>query len=213
MVEHATDRVIRVTPRATLDGVLDQLRLAQPGPIILSVDPLSALFATPDHFRALDAVRLARGLSVALATSDPHRTGLALAFGYRVATPVDGPPRPHLSEPRPVLPPAQGTHALVTAAPTADVVAQRPTAPARTRRRVWRVAGGWRIALALTLCLSLVGAGGIAILARVHTAVVTLIPAEQSFSRVVPFAVSVGPTDDPNALQTTPFSLTVAREA
>ena len=84
MVEHATDRVIRITQHSTLDRVLDQLREVPPGGATLLLDPLSVLFATPDHFRALDAVRLARRLSLTIEVQDAHRTGLALAFGYRV---------------------------------------------------------------------------------------------------------------------------------
>jgi hypothetical protein len=54
--------------------------------------------------------------------------------------------------------------------------------------------------------------GGALLVARVHTAEVIVTPAEQSFSRVVPFAVSVLPTDDPNAIQTTVFETTITRD-
>src|SRR5438309_1552078 len=105
MVEHATDRVIHVTARATLDEVLDQLRDAQPGSVLLALDPLSMLFATPDHFRALDAVRLAHGLSVTLVVNDPQRTGLALAFGYRVTPRANVPSGPNRGDTRSATPP------------------------------------------------------------------------------------------------------------
>src|SRR5260370_27270037 len=87
MVEHATQRIIAITARSTLDGLLDQLRDLSPGSLTLALDPLSLLFATPDHFRALDTVRIARHLSITFLVADPHRTGLALAFGYRVRSP------------------------------------------------------------------------------------------------------------------------------
>ncbi|MGI8687684.1 MAG: hypothetical protein ACR2M3_03810, partial [Thermomicrobiales bacterium] len=50
------------------------------------------------------------------------------------------------------------------------------------------------------------------LVARVHTADIVLRPKEESFSRVVPFAVSVEPTNDPNTLQTTLFETPIARE-
>jgi hypothetical protein len=65
----------------------------------------------------------------------------------------------------------------------------------------------------LAVCLMLCGIGsGVAMVGNVHSADVTVRPAEQSFSRVVPFAVSVTPTDDPNTLQTHAFETIIARE-
>lgn len=205
--------VIRVTQHATLDRVLDQLRDGPPGSATLLLDPLSVLFATPDHFRALDAVRLARRLSVTIEVADAHRTGLALAFGYRVRPP--------------------GTHSDDSTAPVPDIqygppnrtgaihVAPRPVAPlledapdhdthrVRVARRPGRML--WIALLSILIILCGIG-GGSAVIWRVHTADVTVRPVEESFSRVVTFAVSVTPTDDPNALQTKMLETTITRE-
>jgi hypothetical protein len=205
--------VIRVTQHATLERVLDQLRDDPSGSVTLLLDPLSVLFATPDHFRALDAVRLARRLSVTIEVADAHRTGLALAFGYRVRPPGNhheggtapvpdiqyGPPNRtgaiHVA-PRPV------------ASPVEDAL-DHDTNRVRVARRSWR--GLWIALLSMMIVLCVVGSAG-ALIWHVHTADVTVQPLEESFSRVVTFAVSVTPTDDPNALQTKMFETTIMRE-
>jgi len=211
MVEHATDRVIRITQHSTLDRVLDQLREGPPVGATLLLDPLSVLFATPDHFRALDAVRLARRLSLTIEVQDAHRTGLALAFGYRVRPLGEHPDHRTTPVPDVQYGPPNRTGAIREAAPLRPVARlERTPAPRaaivpRVRRRL---RGAFFIILAII-------AGVIAAIlgvARVHTAEIVVQPAEAAFSRVVPFAVSVAPTDDPNTLQTTPFETTIARE-
>ncbi|MHB8647115.1 MAG: hypothetical protein ACYDAR_15100, partial [Thermomicrobiales bacterium] len=203
--------MIRVTQHATLERVLDQLRDGPAGSVTLLLDPLSVLFSTPDHFRALDAVRIARRLSVVIEVADAHRTGLALAFGYAVRPPGD-----HAAEgTAPVLDLQAaedgGAHNRATSDGGLALIAPeghpQPIPPPRRPLR-WSV----RIAL-LSVCVVLSGLFAAAFITlNVHTAEVTVLPAEQSFSRVVQFAVSVMPTDDPNALQTTRFETTIARE-
>lgn len=212
MVEHVTDRVIAISPRTSLDTALDQLRDLPPGAVTIILDPLSTLFSTPDHFRALDAVRVARSLAITLAVADAHRTGLALAFGYRVRSPLqDDALRGTLAHP---APPAAGhrTHSLDAPPPAVEA---RPNAPSETDARPMRRGHGrWMwiaglIAAGVVLLAALIGT---IVVGRVHTAEIVIVPAEQSFSRVVQFAVSVDPTTDPNTLQTTPFETTIFRE-
>jgi hypothetical protein len=209
--QYSGERVIAVTARSTLDDVLDQLRDLPPGPVAIALAPLSLLFSTPDQFRALDGVRIARSLAVTIAVDDPHRTGLALAFGYRVR-PREAPKNTQPALARLGVAPVNspnGTHALAERVVTEDdPVDSEHTEMLDARRRspiVWMV--GILVALIVT------GIGGAALLVeRVHTAEVVITPAVQSFSRVVPFAVSVAPTDDPNTMQTTLFATTIARE-
>jgi len=197
-----------------LEYVLDQLRDGPATSATLLLDPLSVLFSTPDHFRALDAVRFARRLSVTIEVTDAHRTGLALAFGYRVRQPgsyagIDTAPVPDLQ-----YGPPNRTGALRAAAPSAKPpVAQPPQDEAAPRvRRRHATRRGVRVAL-LGGCVVVCGLiGAMIVTLRVHTADVTVRPAELSFSRVVQFAVSVAPTNDPNTLQTTLFETTIARE-
>jgi baseplate J-like protein len=214
--------VVRVTQHATLERVLDQLRDGPPGSVTLLLDPLSVLFATPDHFRALDAVRVARRLAVTIEVADAHRTGLALAFGYRVRQPGNYPEEGTAPVPDIHYGPPNRTGAMhgQQAAGSGrraveDGIASRisprtpnselPTARSFPRRGFW-------IGV-LILCFALGGVGsGAAVVGRVHTADVTVRPVEQPFSRVVQFAVSVTPTNDPNALQTKTFEKTIARE-
>lgn len=212
MVEHATDRVMRITQHTTLDRVLDQLREGPSGGATLLLDPLSVLFATPDHFRALDAVRLARRLAITIEVRDAHRTGLALAFGYRVR-----PPRDHADNRTAPVPDVQygppnrtrgmraGGSPTVRVAQPPRAVTPRAVARPRSRRRLNAL-----LVVALTVVAGLIAA--LLVVVQVHTADVIVQPAEASFSRVVPFAVSVTPTDDPNTLQTTPFETTLVRD-
>ncbi len=224
MVEHTTDRVMRITQHSTLDRVLDQLREGPSGSVTLLLDPLSVLFATPDHFRALDAVRLARRLAVTIEVQDAHRTGLALAFGYRVRPPGDHPP--HRTMPVPDVqygPPnrTRGIGAVTSQRAAVETGGRRQVAPvvdASARQRARRSAGGReggaRSSLLIALCSLLVAliAFCALLIARFQTADVFVQPAEESFSRVVPFAVSVTPTDDPNTLATTSFETIIARD-
>ncbi|MCA1669002.1 MAG: baseplate J/gp47 family protein [Thermomicrobia bacterium] len=215
--------LIRVTPHATLDRVLDQLRDGPPGSVTLLLDPLSVLFATPDHFRALDAVRVSRRLSVTIEVADAHRTGLALAFGYRVRAPGDYPAR----DTAPVNDIQYGPPNRTGAVPVqVGAVGSRQSAVARsqhpshqevarnthTTRKASAVLRRLRVALLVVgVALCTVVAAGV-IVWNVQTADVSVQPMEQSFSQVVPFAVSVAPTNDPNTLQTTPFETTLTRE-
>jgi len=212
MVEYATDRVIRITQHTTLDRVLDQLREGPSGNVTLLLDPLSVLFATPDHFRVLDAVRLARRLAITIEVRDAHRTGLALAFGYRVRPPGDRADNRTAPVPDVQYGPPNRTRGMrADVAPTARVARSPPAAAPRTvarprsRRRLNAL-----LAVALAVVVGLVAA--LLVVAQVHTADVVVQPAEASFSRVVPFAVSVTPTDDPNTLQTMPFETTLVRD-
>jgi hypothetical protein len=210
MVEHATERVIAVTPRSTLDSVLDQLRDLPPGPVIIALAPLSLLFSTPDQFRALDGVRIARSLAVTIAVDDPHRTGLALAFGYRVRPREAPQTRPDLA--RQSAPPTispNGTYGLAERVVEEDDAADFAETEQRNAPRLR--SSVLKVGLIIALIVVAIG-GGVLLVGRVHTAEVVISPAEQSFSRVVPFAVSVAPTDDPNTMQTTTFSTTIARE-
>ena len=221
MVEHATDRVIRVTQHATLERVLDQLRDGPSGSVTLRLDPLSVIFATPDHFRALDAVRVARRLSVTIEVADAHRTGLALAFGYRVRPPGAYPERDTAPVNDVQFGPPNRTGAIRVAPPHAappipsplDDETEYVRLPRRQRRERPSVSrGAMRFGL-LGLCVLICGIVGLTVLvSRVHTADVMVQPKEESFSRVVPFAVSVTPTNDPNALQTTLFETAISRE-
>ncbi|MGI8854216.1 MAG: baseplate J/gp47 family protein [Thermomicrobiales bacterium] len=217
MVQHATERVIAVTPRSTLDGVLDQLRDLPPGSVILALDPLAVLFSTPDHFRALDGVRVARALNVTIAADDPHRTGLALAFGYRVRPRSVSTHRPDLIRPRETVESLNGTHRLaegmIDDTERPDVRSQKPDADPFLPTGIWHPASGfWKAGIIIAVCVAAIIGGGALLMWRVHTAEVVITPAEQSFSRVVPFAVSVLPTDDPNAIQTAVFASTIARD-
>jgi len=221
MVEHATDRVIRVTQHATLERVLDQLRDGPSGSVTLRLDPLSVIFATPDHFRALDAVRIARRLSITLEVADAHRTGLALAFGYRVRPPGHYPERDTAPVNDVQFGPPNRTNAIRVAAPrAAPSVASPPDDETEYVRFPWRQRrarppvsmGAMRFGL-LGLCVLICGIIGFTVVVlHVHTADVVLQPKEESFSRVVPFAVSVTPTNDPNTLQTTPFETPITRD-
>jgi hypothetical protein len=207
-----TQHLVVISARSTLDGVLDQLRNMPPGPVVVVLTPLSTLFSTPDHFRALDAVRVARSLAITLAVTDAHRTGLALAFGYRVRPhTVDDDRRGTMSHSAP--PGAEyGTHPL---SPAPSVVEDSPfTYPKTDDIRMHRVGSGWmwKAGLIASVALLLVAVIGMAVVGRVHTAAVVVVPAEQSFSRVVQFAVSVLPTDDPNTLQTTFFETPISRD-
>lgn len=213
MVQHATERVIAVTPRSTLDGVLDQLRDLPPGAVILALDPLAVLFSTPDHFRALDGVRVARSLSVTIAADDSHRTGLALAFGYRVRPRSVPTLRHDLIRPREPVESPPGTDRIAEGVIAETEIAERRSPkPEANREHRPPVPGFWKAGVVVAVCVAVVFGSGALLMWRVHTAEVAITPAEQSFSRVVPFAVSVLPTDDPNAIQTTVFEITVARE-
>ncbi len=213
--------LIRVTQHATLERVLDQLRDGPSGAVTLLLDPLSVLFATPDHFRALDAVRIARRLSVIIAVADAHRTGLALAFGYRVRQPDNDPADDTAPVPDIQYGPPNRTGAILAVAQPGSGFEVRGSTFAvgtdRTPNREPRTPNPelrtrlWAVALAVSLLLSALGGSGIVVW-NVHTAAVTVRPAEEQFSRAVPFAVSVLPTDDPNALQTRSFDTTIARE-
>ncbi len=220
MVEHATERIIAITAHSTLDRVLDQLRDLPPGPVALLLDPLSLLFSTPDHFRALDTVRVARRLAITILVADAHRTGLALAFGYTARPPRTGDrsataPVPDVvrSSPigtRPLHPRFSAPLSAVEPSPHAADTISEEEIYLRARRGYRWV---WKSLLAACAVLIVLAIGSTALVGRVHTADVTLIPAEQVFSRMVPFAVSVAPTNDPNALQTTLFETTLVREA
>lgn len=210
MVVHATGRTVMVTAHTTLDGVLDQLRGLPAGNATLALHPMSLLFATPDHFRALDTVRIARSLIVTFVVNDAHRTGLALAFGYRVRPSLEGTEAldaSPLMRSRPISimareyipPPPQET----TAEYETDDPPERPARGARWVRR-----GLAALLVIAVLCAT----AGFFIMTRVHEASVTLTPAEEQFSRDVQFAVSVGPTNDANSLRTTPFEATLAGE-
>ena len=213
--------VIRVTQNATLDRVLDQLRDLSSASATLRLDPLSVIFATPDHFRALDAVRVARHLSVTIEVADAHRTGLALAFGYRVRPPGNVLERDTAPVNDVQFGPPNRTGAIRVAtqraappvAPLPDNQTEYARLPRRQRRGRPRVhMGAMRFGL-LGLCVLACGILGFTVLVlRVHTADVALRPMEEPFSRVVPFAVSVTPTKDPNALQTTLFETTISRD-
>lgn len=210
---HST-RVIHVTRNATLGRVLDQLRDGPSGSATLLLDPLSLLFSTPDHFRALDAVRIARQLAVTIEVADAHRTGLALAFGYRVRLPGDHVEAGTAPVPDVQYGPPNRTGALRVAAqrPPPPAPATAPEAAANRAVRHRRLPRGLRallLGVGITLCALVVA---ILALFQVQTADVTVRPVERSFSRVVPFAVSVSPSSDPNTLQTTLFQTTIARE-
>src|SRR5215472_3023133 len=84
MLEHGTRRVIAAHAGTTIEAVLEQIRAAKGAPVVIALDALSIVFATPEHLRMLDGVRAGTQDSVTFAIDDPHRTGLALAFGYRV---------------------------------------------------------------------------------------------------------------------------------
>lgn len=213
--------VVRVTQHATLERVLDQLRDGPPGSVTLRLDPLSVLFATPDHFRALDAVRLARRLAVTIEVADAHRTGLALVFGYRVRPPGVSPEAGTAPVPDIQYGPPNRTgayHAQRAAGGGRQPAGSPPHPTGSTRRSVVRRRRSIRVTrhslvALMVICLVLGGVGGAAaVVGKVHTADVAVRPVEQPFSRVVPFAVSVAPTDDPNTLQTKTFETTLARE-
>lgn len=218
MVEHATQRTIAITARTTLDGLLDQLRDLPPGSVTLALDPLSLLFATPDHFRALDAVRIARHLRVTFLVADPHRTGLALAFGYRVRSPGHdsiAPPTPQIERPHASPRTTDGLWVERDGANGEEVSAAAAIADSAPyevrhtgRRRGWLLIASF----ALVIVFLVVGIGGSFTIQRVHTAAITLYPAEENFSRSVPFTVSTAPTSDPNAILTTVFETTLTRE-
>jgi hypothetical protein len=161
----------------------------------------------------LDGVHPVTADSVTFAIDDPHRTGLALAFGYRVqplsfVTTQREPTHPvvtrigagtrSISGPLPNPPP-------VAVASVTDRVPHRRT---RARRR-WL----WGTCLALVALLLLAGAVPLVVL-RVHRATIDLYPAEEPFSRVVPFAVSADatPSTDPGTLMAHPYATTVVRE-
>jgi len=214
-------RVIRVTQHVTLERVLDQLRDGPAGSATVRLDPLSIIFATPDHFRALDAVRIARRLSVTIEVADAHRTGLALAFGYRVRPLGDVPE--HTTAPVNDVQfgsPNRAGAFRVAERHTAPQVADLPDDETDNVRLLRRQRGGRPLVSMATMryglfavCLLICGIIGFTVLvSRIHTADVVLRPAEEPFSRVVPFAVSVTPTNDPNALQSTLFETTIARE-
>lgn len=223
MVEHATDRVIRVTQHATLERVLDQLRDGPSGSVTLRLDPLSVIFATPDHFRALDAVRIARRLSITLEVADAHRTGLALAFGYRVRPPSHNPERDTAPVNDVQFGPPNRTGAIMSSRQSAvgsrdsqqsavETVSSRQSRQPVGKERKRGARSSLLIALCSLLFCSLLIALCSLLVMRVHTADVVLQPKEESFSRVVPFAVSVTPTNDPNTLQTTLFETPITRD-
>jgi hypothetical protein len=242
MIEHTTRRVIAVHAGTTIATVLDQVRAAQGAPIVIALDALATLFASPDHFRALDRVRDARPADIVFAVDDPHRTGLALAFGYRAqplasVTTQREPTRPVVTRI------GAGTRAIASAMPAdthrpAAVVKTHPggmpdsartaqsppvapdeEAPApyhRTHRALHR---RWSVRAAAVLIVLAVLIGGVAplVVMRVHTATIDLYPAEEPFTRTVPFAVSADTPDgkavpDPNILPAHPFNTTVTRE-
>src|SRR3954469_10164004 len=84
MLEHGTRRVIAAHAGTNVEDVLEHVRAAKGAPVVIALDTLSLIFATPDHYRALDAIRAGKPSDIVFAIDDPHRTGLALAFGYRV---------------------------------------------------------------------------------------------------------------------------------
>ncbi len=214
MVVHATGRTVMVTAHTTLDGVLDQLRGLPAGNVTLALHPMSLLFATPDHFRALDTVRMARSLIVTFVVNDAHRTGLALAFGYRVRPALEGTEALDAS-------PLMRSRPIPIPIPTAareymPLLPQETTAEYETDETPERLLRGarWvrRGLISLLVVTALCAAAGFFIMTRVHEASVTLSPAEEQFSRDVQFAVSVGPTNDANSLRTSPFEATLAGE-
>ena len=177
----------------------------------VALQPLSLLFATPDHFRALDGVRVARSLAVTIAVDDPHRTGLALAFGYRVRARAAVRQPFVVSTGTPVVS-LNGTYALRAPVVVEEEQPQWDETGEAVQARQPRMSA-WKAGIVgMVILIGVVVGAGIFLSWRVHTADVVVTPAEQSFSRVVPFAVSVVPTDDPNTIQTTVFATTIARE-
>ena len=54
MLEHQTQHIIAAHAATSLVDVLEQVRSANGAPLAVALDSLSLVFATPDHFRALD---------------------------------------------------------------------------------------------------------------------------------------------------------------
>lgn len=221
MIEHETRRLIVAHATSTLDTVLDQVRAAGATPVVIVLDALATLFATPDHFRALGGVRSEQSGDLSFAVDDAHRTSLALAFGYPVQplaaiSSQSTPTRPVVTRI------GSGTRLLTLptpddagrSAPDALSAVTRVRLPPATRSR--RRGGLLRVLTRLVAIgaalVILIAAGGAALVLQVHRATIDLYPAEEPFTRAVPFAVSVEATSDPNALQTRPFEMTVVRE-
>lgn len=221
MIEHDTRRVIVAHATSTLDAVLDQVRDAGMTPVVIALDALSLVFAAPEHFRALDALRGGQSADIRFAVDDPHRTGLALAFGYPVQ------PLASISsqaDPTRHVVTRIGSGTRVFALPVAEepappapdeppVVKRATAAPAkRVGRRVGFLHAFLRAVAICAVMATLLAAGGAVLVLQVHRATIDLTPAEEPFTRTVPFAVSVEATSDPNALQTRLFETTVVRE-
>ena len=221
MIEHETQRVIVARATSTLDEVLDQVRAAGTQPVVIALDPVNraTLFATPDHFRALDAARPddATARDVTIMVDDAHRTALALAFGYAVrplgaASTPSAPTRPVVTR--------IGAGTRVFTAPVAAVTVPEkrqvsdvaPALPARRRRAAGAAGIVARVGAVCAALAALLAASIVALALQVHRATIDLYPAEETFTRAMPFAVSVAATSDPNALPTRPFETTMVRE-
>lgn len=223
MLEHGTRRLIAAHAGTTVGDVLEQVRAAKGAPVVIALDALSLIFATPDHFRALETARAGKPNDIVFATDDPHRTGLALAFGYRVqplasVTTQREPTRPVVTRI------GAGTRSLGVEAPPQPPqpkptrIEAKPTVPTRIRRtprqrrvkRAWL----WGAGLGLLILTLLCGAATPLLVMRVHRATIDLYPAEEPFSRIVPFAVSADTTakPDPGILPAHPFNTTLVRE-
>ncbi len=233
MIEHETRRVIVAHATSTLDAVLDQVREAGANPVVIALDALSTLFAAPEHYRALDALRGGRPADIRFAVDDSHRTGLALAFGYPVqplasissqydptrpvVTRIGSGTRvfalPVVSTPTPTLkggePEGEG-HGIAVPRINSLPLGRAGVGASRRKGGVLRVF--LQAVAAFSVLTILLAAGGAVLVLQVHRATIDLFPAEEPFTRTVPFAVSVESTSDPNALQTHLFETTVVRE-
>lgn len=225
MVGQAARTTITVTPHTTLDQTLDHLRSGRADDVVIALDPLSLLFASPGDFRALDTVRATHPARVTFAVNDPHRVGLALAFGYatrpygsteyrvlRTERPTRGDREQTAASP---LPTAAGAVSETAFFPTARPDRPRDSTPhpaPSTSRSRWR----WVRASLLTLCVVLLAAGGGGLWAvwEYHTATVTLTPAESSFTETIPVAIAVVPNTmaDAHTLVAEPFTTTITRD-
>ncbi len=216
MVENATQATITATPRATLGDVLDELRRVRADEVVVVLDARSPLFAAAADFHDLDAACAAGRIPhITFAVSDPHRIGLAVAFGYRTRSPALHPaqsgivPRSERAEflPAPVVP-IRGIAEASLPSQSQRYVA--PTKRTRVRRRVWPV-------IALLSCVTLLAGagGGMFAVWEMHAATVTLVPVERDFSETVPFAIVVAPSSGGNArtLVAEPFVATLERDA
>ncbi len=237
MLEHGTRRVIAVHAGTNLTDVLEQVRAAKGAPVAIALDPLARLFATPDHFRALAQVAVGESKEsgsrgerthpptsrlpdfpthdIVFAVDDPHRTGLALAFGYRVQ------PLASVSTQREPTRPVvtrigAGTRALAAEPPLPPRMDAAPTMPTQRprerpqRKRRWL----WTVGALVVAAVLLVSAATPVVVMRVHRATIDLYPAEEPFARTVPFAVTADTAASPDAstLVAHPFSTTITRE-